>query len=87
MACQVRAAANVLSGPTVLRGTQANYRLESPADLQTYLDLLLAEQSAIEGSRFMTAVIRGAEAAILEGARDHARIEEREIEAVMSLPK
>ena len=66
---------------------QANYRLESPADLQTYLDLLLAEQSAIEGSRFMTAVIRGAEAAILEGARDHARIEEREIEAVMSLPK
>ena len=66
---------------------QANYRLESPADLQTYLDLLLAEQSAIEGSRFMTAVIRGAEAAILEGARDHARIEERELEAVMSLPK
>jgi hypothetical protein len=66
---------------------KANYRLESPADLQTYLDLLLAEQSAIEGSRFMTAVIRGAEAAILEGARDHAPIEERELEAVMSLPK
>jgi hypothetical protein len=66
---------------------KANYRLESPADLQTYLDLLLAEQSAIEASRFMTAVIRGAEAAILEGARDHARIEEREIDAVMSLPK
>lgn len=66
---------------------QADFRVESPADLQTYLDLLLAEQSAIEDSRFMTAVIRGAEAAILEGARDHARIEEREIEAVMSLPK
>ena len=67
--------------------TQANYNLELPADLQTHLDLLLAEQSAIEGSRFMTAVIGGAEAAILEGARDHARIEEREIEAVLSLPK
>jgi hypothetical protein len=65
----------------------ANYRLESPTDLLAYLDLLLAEQSAIEGSRFMTAVIRGAEAAILEGARDHARIEKREIETVMSLPK
>jgi hypothetical protein len=38
---------------------EANYRLETPADLQTYLDPLLAEQSAIEGSRFMTAVIRG----------------------------
>jgi hypothetical protein len=35
----------------------------------------------------MTAVIRGAEAAILEGARDRARIEERELEAVTSLPK
>jgi hypothetical protein len=66
---------------------QANYRLESPADLQTYLDLLLAEHSAIERSRFMTAVARGAEAAILDGARDHARIEERELEAAMSLPK
>jgi hypothetical protein len=64
-----------------------NYRLESLADLLAYLDLLLAEQSALEGSRFMTAVIRGAEAAILEGARDHARIEKREIETVMSLPK
>ena len=56
-----------------------------PADLQTYLDLLLAEQSAIERARFMTAVIRGAEYAILEGLRDHARIEERELEAVMAL--
>jgi hypothetical protein len=64
----------------------ANYRLESPADPQTYLDLLLAEQSAIEAARFMTAVIRGAEAAILEGVRDHARIEQREIETVMALP-
>ena len=64
-----------------------NYRLESPTDLLTYLDLLLAEQSALEQSRFITAVIRGAEAAILEGVRDHARIEEREIETVMSLPK
>jgi hypothetical protein len=64
---------------------KGNYRLESPADLQTYLDLLLAEQSAIERARFMTAVIRGAEAAILEGAHEHARIEERELEAVMSL--
>jgi hypothetical protein len=63
------------------------YRLESPTDLLAYLDLLLAEQSALEGSRFVTAVIRGAEAAVLEGARDHARIEEREIETVMSLPK
>jgi hypothetical protein len=65
----------------------ANYRLESPADLLAYLDLLLAEESALEVSRFMTAVIRGAEAAILEGARDHGRIEEREIETVKSLPK
>jgi hypothetical protein len=65
----------------------ANYRLESPVDLQTYLDLLLAEKSANEDSRFITAVIRGAEAAILEGARDHARIEKREIEAVISLPR
>jgi hypothetical protein len=65
----------------------ANYRLESPADLQTYLDLLLAEQSAIERARFMTAVIRGAEAVILEEAQDHVRIEQRELEAVMSLPK
>jgi hypothetical protein len=64
----------------------ASYRLESPADLQTYLDLPLAEQSATEAARFMTAVIRGAEAAILEGARDHAHIEQREIEAVMALP-
>ena len=72
---------------SVREDAKASYRLESPADLQTYLDLLLAEQSAIEDSRFMTAVIRGAEAAILEGSRDHARIEEREIEAVMSLPK
>jgi hypothetical protein len=66
---------------------EANYRLETPADLQTYLDLLLAEQSAIESSRFMTAVIRGAQAAILEGARDHARIEQREIETALALPK
>jgi hypothetical protein len=66
--------------------TDASYRLDSPIDLQTYLDLLLAEQSAIETARFMTAVIRGAEAAILEGARDHARIEQREIETVMALP-
>jgi hypothetical protein len=65
---------------------QPDYRLESPADLQTYLDLLLAEQSATDGSRFVTAV-RAAEAAILEGARDHASIEKRELEAVMSLPK
>jgi hypothetical protein len=65
----------------------ANYRLESPVDLQTYLDLLLAEKSAIEDSRFIAAVIRGAEAAILEGARDHARIEKREIDTVISLPK
>jgi hypothetical protein len=72
---------------SVSADAKANYRLQAPADLQTYLDLLLAERSALEGSRFMTAVIRGAEAAILEGARDHARIEEREIEAVMSLPK
>jgi hypothetical protein len=67
--------------------SKPGFRLESPADLQTYLDLLLAEQSAIERSRFMTAVIRGAEAAILDGARDHGRIEERELEAVRSLPK
>jgi len=72
---------------SVSEDAKANYRLESPADLQTYLDLLLAEQSAIEDSRFITAVIRGAEAAILEGARDHARIEEREVETVISLPK
>jgi hypothetical protein len=65
----------------------ANYRLESPADLQAYLDLLLAEESALEGSRFMTAVVRGAEAAILEGVRDHGRIEEREVETLKSLPK
>jgi hypothetical protein len=65
----------------------ANYRLESPADLQAYLELLLAEESALEGSRFMTAVVRGAEAAILEGARDHGRIEEREVETLKSLPK
>jgi len=65
----------------------ANYRLESPVDLQSYLDLLLAEKGAIEDSRFITAVIRGAEAAILEGARDHARIEKREIETFESLPK
>jgi hypothetical protein len=70
---------------SVSTDTDASYRLESPAELQTYLDLLLAEESAIEASRFMTAVIRGAEAAILEGARDHARIEQREIEAVMAL--
>jgi hypothetical protein len=66
---------------------KASYRLESPADLQTYLDLLLTEQSAIEDARFITAVIRGAEAALLEGTRDHARMEEREIETVTSLPK
>lgn len=65
----------------------ANYRLESTIDLQTYLDLLIAEKSAIEASRFITAVIRGAEAAILEGARDHALIEKREIDTVISLPK
>jgi hypothetical protein len=66
---------------------KANYRLESPADLQTYLDLLILEQSAIDSSRFMTAVVKGAEAAILEGARDHLSIEKREIEAVMALPQ
>ena len=54
---------------------------------KTYLDLLLTEQSALQGVRFMTAVIRGAEAAILHGARDHAQIEEREIETVKSLPQ
>ena len=68
-------------------GETASYRLESPVDLQSYLDMLLAEKSAVEDSRFITAVIRGAEAAILEGARDHARIEKREIEAVISLPR
>jgi hypothetical protein len=66
---------------------RTNYGLESSADLQAYLDLLLAEQSAIERARFMTAVIRGAEAAILEGQYDHARIEERELEAATSLPQ
>jgi len=71
---------------SVSTDADANYRLESAADLQTYLDLLLAEQTATEAARFMTAVIRGAEAAILEGARDHARIEQREIEAVLALP-
>jgi hypothetical protein len=35
----------------------------------------------------MTAVVKGAEAAILEGARDHVNIEKREIEAVMALPQ
>ena len=49
----------------------ANYRLDLPADLQVYLDLLLADESALEGSRFMAAVIRGAEAAILEIGRAH----------------
>ncbi len=66
---------------------KAGYQLETPADLQAYLDLLLAEQGAIKDSRFMTAVIGGAETAILEGARDHARIEQREIDAVLALPK
>jgi hypothetical protein len=65
----------------------ANYRLDSPADLQVYLDLLLADERALEGSRFMAAVIRGAEAAILEGARDHDRIEDREMATLKSLPK
>jgi hypothetical protein len=37
--------------------------------------------------RFMTAVVRGAEVAMLEGARDHARIEPCEIETVLALPK
>jgi hypothetical protein len=72
---------------SVNRDAKPGYRLESPTDLQTYLDLLLAERSAIERARFMTAVIRGAEAAILEGAHDHDRIEESELEAVMSLPQ
>jgi hypothetical protein len=65
----------------------ANYKLESPGDLQAYLDLLLADESALEGARFMAAVIRGAEAAILEGAREHERIEDREIETLKALPK
>jgi hypothetical protein len=72
---------------SVASSAAASYRLESPTEMLAYLDLLLAEQSAIDGSRFMTAIIRGAEAAILEGARDHARIEEQELEAVKSLPK
>jgi hypothetical protein len=65
----------------------ANYRLESPGDLQIYLDLLIAHEIAIESSRFMAAVIRGAEAAVLEGVRDHDRIEDREIATLKSLPK
>ena len=65
----------------------ANYKLDSPADLQVYLDLLLADERALESCRYMAAVIRGAEAAILEGARDHERIEDREIATLKSLPK
>jgi len=63
------------------------YRLESTADLQSYLDLLLTDQSALDGLRAMTAVVKGAEAAILDGERDHGRIEDREIAALKSLPK
>jgi hypothetical protein len=72
---------------SVSGNSTGNYRLDSPADLQAYLDLLLADESALEGARFMAAVIRGAEAAILAGARDHDRIEDREIETLKSLPK
>lgn len=64
-----------------------NYRPDSPADLQVYLDLLLADENALEGSRFMAAVIKGAEAAILDGVHEHDRIEDREIETLKSLPK
>lgn len=63
------------------------YRLESTADLQSYLDLLLTDQSALDGLRAMTAVVKGAEAAILDGERDHGRVEDREIAALKSLPK
>jgi hypothetical protein len=65
----------------------AKYRLEAPADLQVYLDLLLADERALESVRFMAAVIKGAEAALLDGARDHDQIEDREIATLKSLPK
>jgi hypothetical protein len=38
---------------SVSEDATASYRLESPADLQAYLDLLLADESALEGCRFM----------------------------------
>jgi hypothetical protein len=63
----------------------SNYRLESPADLQAYLDLLIAEKSALERVRTATAFIIGAETAVLEGARDHDRILERELQTRDSL--
>jgi hypothetical protein len=63
----------------------SNYRLESPADLQAYLDLLIAEKSAVERVRTATADIIGAEAAVIEGARDHDRILERELQTRDSL--
>jgi hypothetical protein len=72
---------------SVSRDPAANYRLDSPADLQVYLDLLLADENALEGTRFMAAVVRGAEAATLEGARDHDMIEDREIVTLKSLAR